>query len=389
MKASGLWEEVKIKGPGFGLKSGTFHFFSRSSIAMKGFAKVIAIFLLLGLTVLYYYGARPLNEHIYKYLKPNVSQTKPIPIKSNPIQLNFPTTRRQNVTTLSASESSIEKVNDLVMKYVTLPLDYGYGSGMIPLTIATLLSDGPILELGMGKFSTPLLHLIGTDQARQVVSLETDKEWMQKFAGYNSTQYHKIYYHSNFDSLSQYETNITWGMVLVDHIYGNRRPLHLIRFANLSKIVVAHDSEKRNEFEYQYERLDVAGHFKYRCKYSIYNSPQKNSYISTTIFSNFIELEPLGNLFKEIYTDYGHVACDDSMKWAKDFDENELLSLFIRKKVYNKGDGTCPVFVFQVLWLETNLSWCWASPLKNPKVLCLAFSRRRWDQLWGYMALTT
>ena len=208
----------------------------------------------------------------------------------------------------------IDKPNDVVLKYVPLPFDYRYGSNLIPLTVAALLSEGPLLELGMGKFSTPLLHMIGVDHEREVVSLETDLQWMLKFAAYNLTQFHKIYHFANIGLMSKFGLNQAWGMVLVDHIHAGLRPLDIIQFANLSQIVVAHDSEKREEGVYQYEKHNVSSYFKYKCKYSIYDSTQKTYYVSTSIFSNFIDLAILDELFKNIFTEYGHVACDYGMK---------------------------------------------------------------------------
>lgn len=35
------------------------------------------------------------------------------------------------------------------------------GSAAIPITVASLLTTGDILELGMGTYSTPTLHKIG------------------------------------------------------------------------------------------------------------------------------------------------------------------------------------------------------------------------------------
>ena len=43
----------------------------------------------------------------------------------------------------------LEKPNDAILKYVNLPYDYKYGSNSIPLTVAALVSDGDLLELGM------------------------------------------------------------------------------------------------------------------------------------------------------------------------------------------------------------------------------------------------
>ena len=65
-----------------------------------------------------------------------------------------------------------------------MPQDSYYGSNSIPLTAAALLTDGDLLELGMGLFSTPLLHEIAADSDRNLVSIDTDPNWLKKFITY-------------------------------------------------------------------------------------------------------------------------------------------------------------------------------------------------------------
>lgn len=83
--------------------------------------------------------------------------------------------------------------NDVILKYVNLPYDYKYGSNSIPLAVSALLAEGDFLELGMGKFSTPLLHKIAADKKVKIYSIDTENEWVLKYAFYNRTDNHLVY----------------------------------------------------------------------------------------------------------------------------------------------------------------------------------------------------
>ena len=43
-------------------------------------------------------------------------------------------------------------------------------------------STGPILEIGMGHYSTPLLHFMGMATGREVNSVDVNEAWCQFFA---------------------------------------------------------------------------------------------------------------------------------------------------------------------------------------------------------------
>ena len=113
--------------------------------------------------------------------------------------------------------------------------------------------------------------------------------------------------------MDEYGLDKKWGLVLVDHLVGEKRYLNMIKFANLANIVIGHDAEKRNDYYYKYEQMKVRNHFKYACKYSIYDET-KNVYISTLILSNFIELDKLKIVFDKVNTDYGQISCDLNMR---------------------------------------------------------------------------
>ena len=197
---------------------------------------------------------------------------------------------------------------------MNLPLDYSYGSNSIPLALAALISPpGDFLELGMGLFSTPLLHKIAYHQKRHLISVDTDLEWMNKFIIYNVTQEHKLYHLKCKDDIYKFGLEREWSLVLVDHIYGNMRAFNAIAFAQKAQLVVVHDSEKTSAAGYMYEKNNMTGHFKYICKFNLFTKGQ-SGYVSTTLMSNLIDLETiLTPAFQKVKTDYGHIPCDISL----------------------------------------------------------------------------
>jgi len=191
----------------------------------------------------------------------------------------------------------IRNPNDIIFKYVSLPMQYSWGSGVIPLTVAALLSQGDILELGCGGFSTPILHRIGADFNRQVVSVDVSLEWVSKLVIYNTTSTHKR-------------------LVLVDHggPPAYTRSTYALDFAQKAKIVVTHDAEKMSEKHFKYEKNKIKDQFKSSCKYTVFQNKNliRSQYVSTWILSNYIDLKNIKSIFDAITTDHGHVACDSN-----------------------------------------------------------------------------
>jgi hypothetical protein len=63
-----------------------------------------------------------------------------------------------------------------------------------PILIHTLntIKEGKVLEYGMGWNSTPLMHIICGMQGRELISVDTDENWFNKFTGYENEN-HKIF----------------------------------------------------------------------------------------------------------------------------------------------------------------------------------------------------
>jgi hypothetical protein len=59
--------------------------------------------------------------------------------------------------------------------------------------VSALLVEGDFLELGLGLYSTPILHKIAYEKNVKFHSVETDYVWAAKFKHYNLTKNHFVY----------------------------------------------------------------------------------------------------------------------------------------------------------------------------------------------------
>lgn len=199
-----------------------------------------------------------------------------------------------------------------VYKYVSLPLDTAFGSHVIPLTVGALISSGDLLEVGMGIHSTSLLHRIGTDLRRNLVSVEDEYDWLKQFLIFNQTRNHQIY-HINSEALTRFGSNQRWGLIFIDH--GKKRYVTAIKMSQLAQVVVLHDAEVNTEKNYHYIKYNVLSYYKYACKFSLYQNWYKlfGNHVSTLILSNYLQLDKLESLFKRIPSEFGHLACNLDM----------------------------------------------------------------------------
>lgn len=120
-----------------------------------------------------------------------------------------------------------------------------WGSHLTPLLSCVCATEGPVLELGIGHFSTPILHGVCEAMNRQLVSVEDSAEWHVAFTKYNTPLHDVI--------LSGYDTEAPflmqdWGTVFIDNSPGGeRRKKDFSRFLPMAQFVVVHDYERENE----------------------------------------------------------------------------------------------------------------------------------------------
>ena len=138
-------------------------------------------------------------------------------------------------------------------------------------------STGPVLELGMGVFSTPVLHMLCKSQDRLLVSYELNKKYVDSHNRFASPL-HLINHVINWDDI---KIEVPWGMVFVDHSPDIRRGIEAGRVANHSQFVVLHDSDPSNDPYYKYP--DIYPLFKYRFDYKKFRP-------HTTVLSNSVDV---------------------------------------------------------------------------------------------------
>ena len=200
-------------------------------------------------------------------------------------------------------EQLLDNPNDKILEYINLPYEYSYGSNSIPLVVSALLTEGDLLELGMGMYSTPLLHKLAVSKRAQAVSIDTKLEWANHFTFYNLTNNHLVYA-MDYKDMNLFGLDKMWGLVLVDHGQADTRHINIHNFANISQIVIAHDAEDTSEHMYKYEKNRIRPLFKYSSRFSVFHQ-DKSTYTGTLILSNFIDVNKFHAIFNKIKTDYG------------------------------------------------------------------------------------
>jgi len=137
-----------------------------------------------------------------------------------------------------------------------------WGSHLPALVACVAACDGPVLEIGAGHHSTPVLHSLCAVLGKQLVTVEAEDLWREVFADY-ATDGHKIL--KQTDELLVALASEKWGVVFVDDLKGPRDDRARM-FCRSSQFMVFHDysmpffgepldawlgSEKFNSFVYR------------------------------------------------------------------------------------------------------------------------------------------
>jgi hypothetical protein len=140
------------------------------------------------------------------------------------------------------------------------------------------ISEGDVLEVGTGYFSTTLLHWLATMFHRKVYSYESREGWYAKALQFES-EYHHIVLCQDWKTADFDQRR--WGMAFIDHSPGWRRPKEVARLANLADYIVIHDTEPDENDRYAFSK--TWGLFKYRYDYTKLRP-------NTSVVSNFKDL---------------------------------------------------------------------------------------------------
>lgn len=108
------------------------------------------------------------------------------------------------------------------------------------------LTSGDVLELGTGLFSTPLIHYWCEPRNRAVVSVETDPSYFQ-VASLFATDFHKVRLTTDWNEPDLVRP---FDVVFIDHAPPEQRKIDLLKYANLARFIVVHDTNGRQDKHY-------------------------------------------------------------------------------------------------------------------------------------------
>ena len=151
--------------------------------------------------------------------------------------------------------------------YLNYPVDLSFGSHVIPLLASLWATDGAILELGSGWYSTPMVHRISTLQNRQVLTSDGNYEWLKKFIFFASDKHdlflvdasktqgkisEKVHVMSSWGSIGDQQQR--WGCIFVDHAPAMQRIVELQRLRGNSDLLVMHDTQPSHDRVYRAQK---------------------------------------------------------------------------------------------------------------------------------------
>lgn len=155
--------------------------------------------------------------------------------------------------------------------------DSNFATHMPALLTAVANTDGPILEMGCGDFSTPLLHAICAVNKRFLLTTETNKNWMNLFVDLKR-DWHQFRFVSSAQDWNNVGLGVRWSVVFVDHAPGERRVVDIIRLRPHVDVFVVHDTQEPG---YRYE--PTLSSFRYKYVYRRYG-------VTTTLVSDTIDV---------------------------------------------------------------------------------------------------
>ena len=160
-----------------------------------------------------------------------------------------------------------------------------YSSHLSLLMEMVRRTDGPILELGAGRYSTPFLHWACCPTERTLVTLDAQPKFFD-YAAQFADEWHAVQLVEDWDAvqLERPKSGGMWDIVFIDHDAHRRAP-DALRVAQTARYVILHDTCGRSEKHYHYST--VGPRYKYRYHFTKVRP-------RTTVLSNFVDVARIG-----------------------------------------------------------------------------------------------
>jgi hypothetical protein len=158
---------------------------------------------------------------------------------------------------------------------------------------AALRTNGPILELGCGWYSTPLLHEIAEAQKRLVVTADNNYDWLAQFQCLESEnhKFQLVGWWGDFLRDFAMTLRCDWALCLCDQGQPIEREYAARKLIGSVRVFVFHDTEEG--YAYGYDRVMPMFKHTYtdRC-HRTWTTIASNSVDVSTWFKDLPPVEP-------------------------------------------------------------------------------------------------
>jgi hypothetical protein len=137
----------------------------------------------------------------------------------------------------------------------------GGASHQPALVACVMATTKPVMEIGMGHSSTPILHAICCPYRRRLVSVESNPEWRQWFSAWQ-TNGHEIVKETaeNLKILAQED----WGVILIDNWPCAARSAALSALKDQANYIIIHDAQNEEIMRPLYPLLTGTHSYMYK-----------------------------------------------------------------------------------------------------------------------------
>jgi hypothetical protein len=111
-----------------------------------------------------------------------------------------------------------------------------FGTHLAPLAGCVAHTDGPVIELGAGLYSTSVLHAMC--QGRELVTADSNAEWLDRLR-HLETDWHRFVTVDDWSTCHLLDQ--AWAVALVDQSPGWTRPSAVERLRKRTELLVVHD----------------------------------------------------------------------------------------------------------------------------------------------------
>lgn len=122
-----------------------------------------------------------------------------------------------------------------------------WGSHLPALMACCAVTSGPVIELGIGHFSTPVLHSFCGATKRRLVSIEENTEWFDRLK-HLGVGHHTMLNGDYFRPLLDLASLEPYGVAFIDHSPGGESRRKAFEYLlTRSEFVVMHDAQQDAE----------------------------------------------------------------------------------------------------------------------------------------------